>query len=417
MTDTLYLRLEHPDPSAPLEGRIVAADGSLSSGPLRGSISELVSAYPKARLVALIPAGDALSTQARLPKISPGKLRASLPFALEEQLATDLEGQHFAMGRAREVSGADDAVVLEVPVVVIAHARLAAWLALLRSAGAEPSAVHLAEDCVAPKPGDVVAWVRGEQEIFLRAPSGGGVVAGIDELPVMLDLLLGETPRQTLGLQVYVAPEQRTTLMENFVARLEHGARSLARVSWVAGVEDTLGWLVTQSRLAAPINLLQGEFAPRRPASEASGRWRLAAALAAILVLLHLADRWWSLRALEHRERQLDAQLLQAAQQQTPELRSIEALMRALAPAVNGPRGAALLQGALLDLVAAGLTPNSLNSIALEGKALQVELRAGVPVESFDAALSSRGWQSRATAGAEGTTILTLVRADGRETP
>jgi hypothetical protein len=76
-----------------------------------------------------------------------------------------------------------------------------------------------------------------------------------------------------------------------------------------------------------------------------------------------------------------------------------------------------LLQGALLDLVAAGLTPNSLKSIALEGKALQVELRAGVPLESIDAGLSSRGWQSRASAGAEGTTILTLVRVDAGEAP
>ena len=30
MTDTLYLRLEPPDASATLEGRLVAADGSLS---------------------------------------------------------------------------------------------------------------------------------------------------------------------------------------------------------------------------------------------------------------------------------------------------------------------------------------------------------------------------------------------------
>jgi hypothetical protein len=58
-----------------------------------------------------------------------------------------------------------------------------------------------------------------------------------------------------------------------------------------------------------------------------------------------------------------------------------------------------------------------LKSIALEGKALQVELRAGVPLESIDAGLSSRGWQSRASAGAEGTTILTLVRVDAGEAP
>lgn len=417
MTDTLYLRLEHPDASAPLEGRLVAADGSLVSAPLRGAIGELVSAYPKARLVALIPAGDALSTQARLPKISPGKLRASLPFALEEQLAADLDGQHFAMGRAREFISSDGAVGLEVPVVVIAHTRLSAWLAVLRGAGAEPTAVHLAEDCVAPKPGDVVAWVRSEQEIFLRAPSGDGVVAGIDELPVVLDLLLGDTPRQTVGIQVHVAPERRSALTEDFVAKLEHGATGLARVSWVAGAEDTLGWLVAQSSLAAPINLLQGEFAPRRAASDARGRWRLGAALVAIFLLLHLADRWLALRTLEQSERQLDAQLLQAAQQQTPELRSIDALVRSLPPSVGRLQGAALLQGALLDLVAAGLTPNSLKSIALEGKALQVELRAGVPLESIDAGLSSRGWQSRASAGAEGTTTLTLVRVDAGEAP
>lgn len=417
MTDTLYLRLNHPDACAPLEGRLVAADGSMISGPLHGSIGELVSAYPRARLVALLPAGDALSTQARLPKISAGKLRASLPFALEEQLAADLEGQHFAMGRAREVSGAEGAAGLLVPVVVMAQARLTAWLAALRSAGAEPAAIHLAEDCVAPKPGDIVAWVRSEQEIFLRTPSGEGVVVGIDELPVVLDLLLVDTPRQTVGLQVYVAPQQRAALSEDFFAKLERAGQSLARVASGTGAEDTLAWLVAQSRLAEPINLLQGEFAARRPASDASRRWRLAGALAAVLVMLHLADRWMALRALATSERQLDAELLQAAQQRVPELRSVDALVRSLAPSAGRPQGAALLQRALLDLVAAGLAPNSLDFIALEDKALQIELRAGVPLEPINASLSSRGWQTRASAGNEGTTILTLRRATEGELP
>lgn len=412
MTDTLFLHLEHPEASASLEGRLLDADGAVLSGPLRGTLTELVAAYPGARVVALIPAADALVTRVRLPKISSAKLRHSLPFALEEQLATDLEGQHFALGRSHETVSDAGTAALDVPVAVIGRERLATWLELLRAAGAEPAALHLAEDCIAAKPGDVIVWLKRDAELYLRAPSGVGAAATIEELPVVLDLLLGDSPRQSLGLQVFADAELGTDLRARVTTQFEALAASLARVSWLPNPGDTTGWLAAQWRLAEPINLLQGEFTPKRTGGLIAGRWRLAAALAAAWLLVYLVDLGLEWRSALAAERQLDAQLLQAAQTSAPGIRSIDELVGKIGDSPRTPRGAALLQSALVDLVAAGVAPNSLKSIALVDQALRVEFLAGGAVEPLVAALRARGWQVELSASDGGAAVVSLLRTD-----
>jgi len=414
MTDTLYLRLESTDATATIEGLCMAADGTLRAGGLRGTARELRAAYPGARVTALIPAAEALATSARLPKISAAKLRASVPFALEEQLATELEDQHFALGTPREVAASDGTMSLELPVVVIARARLTSWLELLRAAGAEPAALYLAEECIAPKPGDVVAWVKHEHEVFLRAPSGQGLASSLDDLALSLELLLEGTAPQTVGLQAHAPPGLPPETRTDLIQKIRAGATALARVSGPAGQTDTLGWLVGQLRLAAPIDLLQADFAPRLTRDAATQRWRLAAAMAAVLCALLIADRALALRAATVRERQLAVELWQAAQPSMPGISTPDELLRKLtatSSALQGGErpGAALLQAALADLVVGGLGANSLTSISLESRALRLELLPGVPVEPLAAALRARGWQVDAGAADGGVLVLTAA--------
>lgn len=413
MTDTLYLRLERAEASAVIEARLAGRDGALSSGPLHGTLAELRAAHPEARIVALIPSGDALAARVRLPKISLTKLRHSLPFALEEQLASDLEGQHFAIGVPQETRGVDGNAVLDVPVVIIARARLASWLEVLRAAQAEPAAIHLAEDCIAAKPGDVVASLLSATEIFLRAPNGEGAATGLDELPVVLDLLLGDLPRQTLGLQVHASAPLRSALAADQLDKITRGGAALARMGWLAPHEDTLGWLVSQLPLAEPINLLQGEFAPKRRVGDVAARWRLAGALATTMVLLHFLDLGLELRTTGRAERAIDAQLLQAAAGTVPDVRSADELARRLALGTSGAQGAALLQEVLLVLVAAGLSQDSLNSLTLQSQTVQLECLPGTRIEPIVAALRERGWSTRVTANSAGAPVLLISRSAG----
>ena len=101
MSDTLFIRL----PAA----ADAAADGDalmdcFDPGAEHGMTTQRVAPASLAerargkRLVAFIPASDTLSVAVELPPLSAAKARAALPYALEDQLAGDLETQHFALG-------------------------------------------------------------------------------------------------------------------------------------------------------------------------------------------------------------------------------------------------------------------------------------------------------------------------------
>jgi type II secretion system protein L len=78
-------------------------------------------------IIALVPAETVLTTSVDLPIKSGARLRAALPFALEEQLAEDVENLHFASGRR------DDNGLL--PVAVVADEQMREWLTTLEAAG------------------------------------------------------------------------------------------------------------------------------------------------------------------------------------------------------------------------------------------------------------------------------------------
>ena len=64
-------------------------------------------------VIALVPAAEALTTTVNIPVRGAAKLLATLPFALEDQLAEDVEKLHFA-SESRRKDG-------QVPVAVVAR--------------------------------------------------------------------------------------------------------------------------------------------------------------------------------------------------------------------------------------------------------------------------------------------------------
>jgi general secretion pathway protein L len=422
MSDTLYLRLSSPERGSPAEGVLVAADGSLAAAPRNAPLQEFAAASPDCRVIALIPGAEALSTIARLPRMSAAKVSRSLPFALEEQIAGDLEAQHFAAGKAmshkaRSPGGAG----LEVPAVVIRRDRLAEWVAGLRAAGLEPAGVHLEDDCVAAKPGDLIVWLR-RGEAMLRTPGGDSLVVRVEDLADALSLLPAEPPRGTLGLQVFAVAADR----EQYGGQIAGIASGFARLGWIDAQESPLPWLVAQLPLARPVNLLQGEFAPRRRGSGGWRRWRIAAALAGMLCVTHMADRVIGWRAALAAESALDQRLLQSVRASRPEVQSADDVQR-LFGLSSTPRSrqsaSAPLVRALGDLSAAGVGAGALKSIAAitaagsgqsqaGGNAGGVVLRVEFAAEgaAIEAALRAAGWQVSRDGAAAGQDVLLLSR-------
>ena len=72
-------------------GRLIEAESS-------GTLAEAAEAVEGRRATLVVPGDDVLLAEAVVPGASPVRAQQAVPFALEEQLADDVERLHFALG-------------------------------------------------------------------------------------------------------------------------------------------------------------------------------------------------------------------------------------------------------------------------------------------------------------------------------
>ena len=104
MADTIVIRL--PDrPELPASWIVVDAAGARLSAVQFGPLSQATPLAIARRVVVLVPGIDVLFAQPELPVRGGARLMQVVPFALEEHIADDIEGMHFAVGKP-DASGA-----------------------------------------------------------------------------------------------------------------------------------------------------------------------------------------------------------------------------------------------------------------------------------------------------------------------
>ena len=102
-----------------------------------------------------------------------------MPFALEEQLATEIEAMHFALGR----QGADG----RVAVAAVERERFAGLVAALEAAGLAPAAVYSTSLVVPDNPAHVVVVLEGQTAI-VRRPGALPLALDADPLAAALEI-------------------------------------------------------------------------------------------------------------------------------------------------------------------------------------------------------------------------------------
>ena len=309
MTETLLLR-----PSSSAEDRfdsvVLGADGQLVEQSIGADRQVIEAAANGRKVIGLIPGGDVLLTTVRLPPMPAAKLRQGVAYALEDQLIDDLELQHFALG---------ERVGEEQSVGVIARRRLQHWLDRFSAVGIAPRALHADTACIAAKPGDVLVWIDGE-EARIVSPDGAAEYAPVALLEESLRQCLASLGASTVGLWIYATP-----------ADLERHAESIDRLRQIGAAlqlhtlqTGPLPWLATHWSIGPPINLLQGDYAPRATINPEWRRWRWAAGLAALLFIAHLGTRELEWARLQGLERNVDAELISQAVALSPGITSAE---------------------------------------------------------------------------------------------
>lgn len=346
MAEVLVVRLQGTPEAHTAEWMVLDTAGGRIGGVARGSLADVPRDVASQRLIVLIPGTDVLLAEPVLPAKASGKLAQLVPYALEEQLASDLEELHFAIGR-RENSQPG------TPVAVITRARMEAWIGAVTAAGLQPDAMH-AETSGIPASANSVSLLIDGMRVYVKRESKPPAVIEVDPLIEGLQLGLDAGTEAHEHVTLYVTEldyERERDLLE--------GLREFTASLQMKLLPDgALPLFATTVLSAAPVNLLQGSYAAAAPVRASLAPWRYAAALAGALLLAHVAYKGVQYSQLKRQERELDAaiqQVFQASMPGAPQPNPNEAraLMEARLTAVRGANVSGGFMGALDTLSAA----------------------------------------------------------------
>lgn len=264
MRETLYIRMRAADAGAPTAYCIARADAVASFVVEEAPLETLPALAQNRRLVVLVPSADVRLTSVQLPARQVAKVLQAVPFALEDQLADDIETLHFALG-ARQPDGA-------WPVAVVARDRIERWLGFFTERGLRPDA--MIPDVLAlavPYDSHFSVLVDGD-EVVVRTGLDGGFVC----------------QREDLELCLQIADPQRSHVLRAIIPRDQ--AFDPTTLPWTVeplhGFGHPLEALLQGLRENQAIDLLQGEYSLRQDWLRLWRPWRVAASLAATAVLL-----------------------------------------------------------------------------------------------------------------------------------
>jgi len=319
MADWLLLRLPR---AADTDAEWLVCDkhGFASAGTQRGTLAEAAAQSAGHRIGVLVPSSDVLYTQIDLPPRAGARALQMARYALEEQLLGDLDAQHFAI--ARQGGNAT-----RTAVAVVARTQMDEWLQTLQAAGIQPELL-VAEGALLPvNPMQTLAWIDGDtltlkpQRPLAEAATTSNAAAAdallclpADSPEAALRMAFGDVASASVDLEVFATEAD----WQRYGTQYEALRPQLGNLRVQVFSSSALPWLALQVAAAAPLNLLQGEYEQRSAGSGFWPRWRVAALLSAVLLLLFAGDRAYTVWSLQRVETGIDAALLKLGEQALP---------------------------------------------------------------------------------------------------
>jgi general secretion pathway protein L len=398
VADWLLLRLPRvPDGSA--SWLVASGSGAPLTATQSGPLSQAAAAAAGRHVCALVPGSDVLLAEPELPTRSAVKLQQVVPYALEEQLAEDIEELHFAIGKRAADSP-------RAPVAVVSRALMDEWLAALRAAGIEPECLYADSELLPVNPGQAVALLEGDA-VFVRAPGAPPVCVPVDALHEALHAAAAapaaaDAAAAARGLILYAG----TAEWQAHGAVVEEARGQFANLKVQLLGDGPLALFAQQLGATTAVNLLQGAYAPRSAHAVGFGAWRVAALLLLALAGLHVAGKAAELRVLKSKESQVDAAIRDTFRSAMPgESNTADARrrMEQRLLAVRSGGGANGLLGALQALAQGrdAAPGTSLQSLNFHDGLIELTLNApdAASLEHLSQQLRSSGWQADLVGG------------------
>lgn len=299
MSEYVVIRLAAED--QPVQWILADSNGTRLSGVSTGELSQAAIEVGDRSVIVLVPAIDLLTTTVLIPGRSNSKIKAALPFALEENLAEDVENLHFAVGERQENG--------RLPVSVVAIEKMDGWLKRLSDEDIEPSIIAPDNHGLAKIPGtlsvlvddDIVMFNDGADTDFVMQdikPSDALVFAG------QLGETQNEDEEKSGHLIVFCAAEREESLSHDWIA-LRHELHSVDVNVLPDGVLPKLAVTVAAGH---GINLLQGRYGKKTEYSALFRPWKAAAMLLLGLGVIAVATKGVDYYRLVQDESSLRAQ-------------------------------------------------------------------------------------------------------------
>lgn len=275
MHEILILRLPAKGTDEPIPWLVwhksqqeLIASGELTSIAELGQLKEKAN---RCEVIVAVPGQDVLMTRVTLPAGTKRHLQRIIPYALEEELASDIEQLHFAWP---EVKGA------ELPVAVIAKERMDWWLKVLSDAGIESA--YWVPDCfLLPYQEGVWQAIELADSVVVRTGTWQGFTIEKEQFAELAPALSAE--------------------QENPTEIVHYGS-----LSWpqspapltAADIEVPFTIAVQTVVSGSGLNLRQGAYRSQRAKRSVDLPWRAFATAASVLFILAVllnGVRYWQL--------------------------------------------------------------------------------------------------------------------------
>lgn len=339
-----------------------ADDEIMASGELENAdaLATLTERTGQRSVIALAPSSDILLKWVTLPPRAGRKVIAALPYMLEEELATDISKQFFALGPK---------VGNEQAVAIVSHEKMQQWQRWLQDA-------NLACDTIIP---DVLA--------VPHTADGWSILTLGEQLLVRQDNFKGIQGEQQwlLPTLAHFTSQHTTPISVTNYAGID--------LSGLPNIEETETPLELPMQVLAKeatgtsFNLCQGEYKVKRKRSSALSQWRVAAVLAVLVLCTSLIDKTATLYQLKSQNDALSSQISDTVKSGFPNIGTYRDVRRKLqsemAKLEQGGGNASML--IMLDQLSPAFAATDVKPQTLRFDASRTEIRIQAEGKSFEA--------------------------------
>lgn len=303
MSSRLILRLDADPESPPIWLRQDGDGKILDSGTCEDlpGLAERAGGQP---LILLAPGPRVLLTRASVPTQNRQKLLKALPYALEDQLADDVDQLHF-VPCLRNADGSWSVAVVE-------RGWLDSWLTRLADHGLKPERMTPDILCLPWAPGQWTVLADANTAL-VRTGSHSGFAGDTPNLDTLLAVALDEAG---------AAQPEKLVLLKTDDAAIPPLPPTLDAIADIRQpVSDFLPVLAQQADHGNPVNLLCGDYAPVHGRQNLWRPWAAAGVLFAIWLVLDTGQALLDQRAMRAELGSLDTRITQLLQQVYPQTR------------------------------------------------------------------------------------------------